>query len=288
MTDTRTAPGGTLALTPDLVLSRVGYGAMQLAGPGVMGPPRDKDTAVAVLRAAVELGVTHLDTSDFYGPVTVNELIREALHPYPADLRIVTKVGFRRGPGGSWDPAASRDELVTAVHDNLRHLGVDALDVMNLRIAGDDRAPVADRLGVLAELREQGLVRHLGLSNVSVEQVAQAREVTPIVCVQNMYNLVHRGDDALVDLCADAGIAYVPFFPLGGFSPLQAGVLDDVAARVGASAQQVALAWLLQRSPTILLIPGTSSPVHLRENLAAADVVLSDDDRRALDAIAAG
>jgi len=288
MTDTRTAPGGTLALAPDPVLSRAGDGAMTVAGPAVRRPPPDKGAAGAVLRTAVELGVTHLDTSDFYGPVTVNELIREALYPYPADLRIVTKVGFRRGPGGSWDPAASRAELVAAVHDNLRHLGVDALDVVNLRIADDDRAPVADRLGVLAELHEQGLVRHLGLSNVSAEQVAQAREVAPIVCVQNMYNLVHRGDDALVDLCADAGIAYVPFFPLGGFSPLQAGGLDDVAARVGASAQQVALAWLLHRSPTILLIPGTSSVVHLRENLAAADVVLSDDERRELDAITAG
>jgi pyridoxine 4-dehydrogenase len=273
---TTTAPAGTLTVADDLTLSRMGYGAMQLAGPGVMGPPRDRDEAIAVLREAVDLGVTHIDTSDFYGPGTVNAVIREALHPYPADLHLATKIGFRRGDDGSWNPAASRDDLVAAVHDNLDHLGLDVLDLVNLRVADDPDASVAERFGVLAELRQQGLVRHLGLSNVSAAQLAEARTIAPVVAVQNHYNLVHRADDALVDLCAGAGIAFVPFFPLGGFTPLQSASLDRAAAEIGATPQQVALAWRLARSPTMLVIPGTSSRAHLRENVAAARVTLPE------------
>lgn len=280
-------PGGTLALADDLTLSRMGYGAMQLAGPGVWGPPRDRAAAVAVLREAVERGVTHIDTSDFYGPAVVNEIIREALHPYPESLHLVTKIGFRRGADRAWNPAASPADLTAAVHDNLDHLGLDALDVVNLRIADDDRSSLADRLGVLVELRDQGLIRHIGVSTVSVDQFREARAIAQVVCVQNLYNLVQRTDDDLVDECAREGVAYVSYFPLGGFSPVQSGVLDDVAARVGATPQQVALAWLLQRSPTMLLIPGTSSVAHLRENLAAVDVVLPPDAVAALDGIAA-
>lgn len=282
-------PGGTLRLADDLVLSRLGYGAMQLAGPGVWGPPRDHDEAVAVLREAVERGVTHLDTSDYYGPHTVNALIREALHPYPPQLRIVTKVGARRAADKSWPPALSRDELVGAVHDNLRHLGLDALDVVNLRVGGVERptpGSIAEPFTVLAELREQGLIRHLGVSGVSSEQLTEAQSIAPVVCVQNLYNVARRDDDELVDRCAREGVAYTPFFPLGGFTPLQSGLLDEVAASVGVTPHQAALAWLLQRSPTILLIPGTSSREHLRENIAAADVELPADAIAKLDAIA--
>jgi pyridoxine 4-dehydrogenase len=271
--------GGTFPLGGDLSVTRMGYGAMQLAGPGVWGPPRDHDAAVAVLREAVERGVTHIDTSDYYGPHTVNALIKEALHPYPSSLHIVTKVGARRTPDKAWPPALSAGDLTEAVHDNLRNLGVDALDVVNLRLsnaAGDYPVPmsVAEPFGVLADLRQQGLIRHLGLSHVSAGQLDEAQAIAPVVCVQNQYNLAHRESDALVDKCAAEGIAFVPYFPLGGFSPLQSGLLDDCAARVGATPMQVALAWLLHRSPSMLLIPGTSSPAHLRENLAAADLEL--------------
>jgi aryl-alcohol dehydrogenase-like predicted oxidoreductase len=281
-------PGGTLTLADDLALSRMGYGAMRLAGPGVWGPPRDPVEAVAVLREAVERGITHMDTSDYYGPHTVNQLIREALHPYPPQLRIVTKVGARRGPDKSWPPALSRDELISAVHDNLRNLGVDTLEVVNLRV-GDVERPkpgsLAEPLTTLAELREQGLIRHLGVSGVSSEQLTEAQSIAPVVCVQNLYNVARREDDDLVDRCARAGIAYTPFFPLGGFTPLQSGVLDGVAARLGATPHQVALAWLLQHSPTILLIPGTSSVAHLRENIAAANIELPADAVQELDRI---
>jgi len=279
------APGGSLTLADGLTLSRMGYGAMQLAGPGVWGPPRDRAAAVAVLRAAVDADVTHIDTSDFYGPVTVNEVIREALHPYPDDVHLVTKIGFRRGDDRSWLPASSPDELTAPVYDNLDHLGLDALDVVNLRV-GDGTSSIADRFGVLAALREKGLIRHLRLSNVSATQLREAQAIAPVVCVQNLYNVVERGDDALVDACAREGVGFTPFFPLGGFSPLQSGVLDDVAAQVGATPRQVALAWLLQRSPTMLLIPGTSSVAHLRENLAAVDVVLPPAAVATLDRIA--
>lgn len=286
---TSTTPGGALSLAEDLTLSRIGYGAMQLAGPGVLGPPRDCDAAVAVLREAVRLGVTHIDTSDFYGPATVNEVIREALHPYPADIRIVTKVGATRGPEGSWDVALSRTDLVDAVHANLDHLAVDVLDVVNLRV-GDHDAPGDDSLEepftVLAELREQGLIRHLGVSGVSPAQLTQAQRIAPVVTVQNLYNLANRQDDALVDRCAAEGIGFASFFPLGGFSPLQSDVLDDVATRLEASPQQTALAWLLQRTATTLLIPGTTSVAHLRENIAAAELTLPDDVVKELDGIA--
>lgn len=275
-----------LTLADDLVLTRMGYGTMQLAGPGVFGPPRDRDEAVAVLREAVDRGVTHIDTADFYGPFVVNEILREALHPYPADLRIVTKVGARRGDDGSWNLDTSRDELIRGVHENLERLGLEVLDVVNLRVADDPDASLAEPFGVLAELREQGLIRHLGVSNVSPAQLAEARTVAPVVTVQNLYNLVYRTDDALVDHCAAEGIAYTSFFPLGGFTPLQSATLATVAERIGATPQQVALAWLLQRSPTMLLIPGTSSRAHLRENLAAADLVLPPDAVAELDGIA--
>jgi aryl-alcohol dehydrogenase-like predicted oxidoreductase len=258
-------------------LNRMGYGAMQLAGPGVWGPPRDPEAAVAVLREAVALGVNHVDTSDFYGPHVTNQLIRRALHPYPKGLVIVTKVGFRRGADKSWLPASSPAELTAAVDDNLRNLGLDALDVVNLRTGGaegpSDR-PIEEPLAVLAELKRKGKIRHIGLSTVSAAQVAQARSITEIVCVQNHYNVAHRGDDALIDELARQGIAYTPYFPLGGFTPLQSSALDAAAASLGATPMQVALAWLLQRSPNILLIPGTSSVGHLRENLAAASLKL--------------
>ncbi len=272
-------------------VKRLGYGAMQLAGPGVFGPPRDREGAVAVLREAVARGVNHIDTSDFYGPHITNQLIREALHPYPTDLVIVTKIGARRGADGSWNPAFSREELTGAVHDNLRNLGLDALDVVNLRVMfgihGPAEGSIAPPLATLAALQRQGLVRHIGLSNVTPKQVAEGRGIADIVCVQNQYNVAHRDDDALTDDLAAAGIAYVPFFPLGGFAPLQSAVLSDVAAKLGATPMQVALAWLLQRAPNILLIPGTSSVGHLRENLAAADVDLPQDALSALDRIAA-
>ncbi|MBY3203507.1 aldo/keto reductase family oxidoreductase [Rhizobium laguerreae] len=262
-------------------VKRLGYGAMQLAGPGVFGPPKDHGAALAVLREAVASGVNHIDTSDFYGPHVTNQIIREALHPYRDDLTIVTKIGARRGADGSWIPAFSREELTEAVYDNLRNLGLDVLDVVNLRIMFDVHGPaegsIEAPLTVLADLQRQGLVHHIGLSNVTSRQIAEGRGITEIVCVQNQYNLAHRADDALIDDLARDGIAYVPFFPLGGFSPLQSSTLSDVAARLNATPMQVALAWLLRRAENILLIPGTSSVGHLRENLAAAALVLPDD-----------
>ena len=289
MTDISTA--GAFALG-DRTVKRLGYGAMQLAGPGVFGPPRDPDAARAVLREAVASGVDHIDTSDFYGPYVVNRLIRETLSPYPEGLTIVTKVGALRGDDASWNPAQSPEQLISAVHDNLRNLGVEALDVVNLRVMGGaDHGPaegsIAEQFETLAGLQQQGLIRHLGVSNATATQVAEARGIAPVVCVQNHYNLAHRGDDALIDALAADGIAYVPFFPLGGFSPLQSSSLSDVAARVGATPLQVALAWLLHRSPNILLIPGTSSVAHLRENLAVADLALDADALMTLDAIGA-
>jgi aryl-alcohol dehydrogenase-like predicted oxidoreductase len=273
-----------LALTDDLVLSRMGYGAMQLAGPNCFGPPRDRAEAVRVLRTAVELGITHIDTSDFYGPQVTNEIIREALHPYPQDLRIVTKVGFRRGEDGSWDPWPHN--LREQVHANLEHLGLDTLDAVNLRVEGT--GSIAEKFGEMVEMQKEGLVRHLGLSNVTTEQVAEAREIAPIVFVQNMYNLVLRTDDALIDALATDGIGFVPFFPLGGWSPLHSAVLDEVAAALGATPQQTALAWLLQRSPNILPIPGTSSVAHLHENVAAADLQLPAEAVARLNTLSAG
>ena len=274
----------------DLTVKRLGYGAMQLAGPGVFGPPKDHDAALAVLRAAVECGVNHIDTSDFYGPHVTNRLIREALAPYPDDLVIATKIGARRGEDGSWLPAFSREALTQAVHDNLRNLGRDVLDVVNLRIMFDAHGPaegsIEAPLTVVADLQRQGLVRHVGLSNVTAAQVAEARRICRIVCVQNQYNLAHRADDALVDALGRDGIAYVPFFPLGGFSPLQSSALSAVARRLDATPMQVALAWLLHRSPNILLIPGTSSVAHLRENLAAAKQALPADAIKELDGVA--
>ncbi|MBJ9916834.1 aldo/keto reductase family oxidoreductase [Burkholderia cenocepacia] len=274
----------------DRHVRRIGYGAMQLAGPGVFGPPKDRDAALKVLREAIESGVDHLDTSDFYGPHVTNRLIRDALHPYRDDLVIVTKIGARRGDDASWLPAFAPDELERAVHDNLRNLGLDVLDVVNLRIMFDTHGPaegsIEAPLATLAELQRRGLVRHIGLSNVTPAQVAEGRRICDIVCVQNHYNIAHRGDDALIDTLARDGIAYVPYFPLGGFSPLQSSTLSDVAARVGAPPMQVALAWLLRRAPNLLLIPGTSSVAHLRENLAAADLALPADALAALDRIA--
>jgi pyridoxine 4-dehydrogenase len=280
-------PGGTLRLADDLHISRMGFGAMQLAGPGVSGPPRDRDQALAVLREAVSHGVTHIDTSDFYGPVTVNELIREALHPYPADLRIVTKVGARRGEDGSWRTSLEPGDLKAQVRENLAHLGVDALDAVNLRLRaeGTGRESIAESFGALAELQKEGLIRHLGLSEASDAQLTEAQAIAPVVTVQNLYNLATRRDDALVDRCAAEGIAYAAYFPLGGFTPLQSATLDRVAARLGASPHQVALAWLLRRSPTMVLIPGTSSLAHLRENIAAADLVLPPEAVAELDTI---
>ncbi|MFC5420112.1 aldo/keto reductase family oxidoreductase [Bosea eneae] len=273
-------------------VKRMGYGAMQLAGSGVFGPPKDRQAALSVLREAVASGVDHIDTSDFYGPHVTNQIIREALHPYPDDLVIVTKIGAKRGAGGSWNPAFSAEELTSAVHDNLRNLGLDALDVVNLRVMFDVHGPaegsIEAPLTALADLQRQGLVRHIGLSNITPTQLAQGRGIAEIVCVQNQYNLAHRHDDALIDELAAAGIAYVPFFPLGGFTPLQSTALSDVAKALDATPMQVALAWLLQRAPNILLIPGTSSTGHLRENLAAAELPLSADALSVLDRIAAG
>jgi pyridoxine 4-dehydrogenase len=275
----------------DRTVKRIGYGAMQLAGPGVFGPPKDHAAALAVLREALANGVNHIDTGDFYGPHITNQLIREALHPYSDDLVITTKIGARRGADGAWLPAMSRAELVEAVHDNLRNLGVDVLDVVNLRsmlsVHGPAEGSIGEPLSVLAELQRQGLVRHIGLSNVTAAQVAEGRSICEIVCVQNHYNLAHRDDDALIDALARDGIAYVPFFPLGGFNPLQSSTLSAVAARLGAQPMQVALAWLLHRSPNILLIPGTSSVAHMRENLAAAEITLSEEAVRELDSVAA-
>lgn len=279
---------GTFTLGTHTV-KRLGYGAMQLAGPGVFGPPKDPETAIAVLREVVANGVNHIDTSDFYGPHYTNQIIRQALHPYADDLVIVTKIGARRDEQGAWLPAFSPAELTQAVHDNLRNLGLDVLDVVNLRCMFDAHGPaegsLEEPLSVLAELQQQGLVRHIGLSNVTSAQVAQGQKICEIVCVQNNYNLVHRDDDALIDELAGKGIAYVPFFPLGGFTPLQSTTLSEVAQQVGASPMQVALAWLLQRSPNILLIPGTSSLAHLKENLAAAQLKLPGDAVAKLNAI---
>ena len=274
----------------DRTVKRLGYGAMQLAGPGVFGPPKDRDAALAVLREAIARGVNHIDTSDFYGPHVTNQIIREALHPYPDDLVIVTKISARRGADGSWIPAMSPKELTQAVHDNLRNLDLDVLEVVNLRSMFDIHGPAEGSLeaplSVLAELQQRGLVRHIGLSNVTPTQVAQARRICEIVCVQNQYNLAHRDDDALIGDLARDGIAYVPFFPLGGFTPLQSSTLSDVAAHLGATPMQVALGWLLRRAPNILLIPGTSSVAHLRENLAAAELDLSDDVVKELNGVA--
>jgi aryl-alcohol dehydrogenase-like predicted oxidoreductase len=280
-----TFPGTTLTV------QRMGYGAMQLAGPGVWGPPKDPEGAVAVLREAVGAGVNHIDTSDFYGPHITNQIIRRALHPYPARLVIVTKLGARRPPDGSWQPAISPQDLTAGVHDNLRNLGRDALDIVNYRATGTMLGPkegsIAEQVTALADLRRQRLIRHIGLSNVTATQVAEAQAITDIVCVQNNYNLAHREDDALIDELARQGIAYVPFFPLGGFTPLQSSTLSSVADRLGAKPMQVALAWLLHRSPNILLIPGTSSLAHLRENLAAGQLTLSPQTLADLDRIAA-
>ena len=274
----------------DRAVTRMGYGAMQLAGPHVFGPPRDHDQALAVLRAAIGSGVTHVDTSDYYGPHVVNRLIREALRPYPADLVIVTKLGARRGADASWIPALSPVELEVGLRDNLAHLGLEAMDVVNLRVGGlggPEEGSIDESFTALARLREQGLIRHLGLSNVSLAQLREAQAIAPVVCVQNHYNIVHRADDAMIDALAAEGIAYVPFFPLGGFGPLQSERLDAIAARLGATPMQVALAWLLQRSPNILLIPGTSSLGHLEENLEAANLTLSAETVAELDAIGA-
>jgi aryl-alcohol dehydrogenase-like predicted oxidoreductase len=275
----------------DRTVKRLGYGAMQLAGPGVFGPPKDHDAAVAVLREAVALGVNHIDTSDYYGPFVTNRLIREALAPYPADLVIVTKIGARRGADGAWLPWTSPEDLAQAVHDNLRNLGLDVIDVVNYRSMLGHHAPaegsIEAPLTALAELQRKGLVRHIGLSHVTSAQVAEGRRICEIVCVQNHYNLAHRTDDALIDDLARDGIAYTPYFPLGGFTPLQSSTLSDVAARLGATPMQVALAWLLRRSPNILVIPGTSSVAHLRENLDAAGLHLTEEALAALDGIAA-
>lgn len=274
----------------DRAVRRLGYGAMQLAGPGVFGPPRDPAAARAVLREAIARGVNHIDTSDFYGPHVTNQLIRESLHPYPEDLTIVTKIGARRDAQGAWLPATSAAELRQAVHDNLRNLGLDTLDVVNFRSMLDVHGPaegsLEEPLTALAQLREEGLVRHVGVSNVTLAQVEEAQRIVPIACVQNMYNLVHRNDDMLIDMLAREGIAYVPFFPLGGFSPLQSAELTAVAADLGATPMQVAIAWLLQRAPNILLIPGTSSVAHLHENLAAAELALPEDALKRLETIA--
>ncbi|MFF4314121.1 aldo/keto reductase family oxidoreductase [Streptomyces sp. 900105755] len=286
-TPSASLPGGTWALG-DLTVTRVGYGAMQLAGPGVMGPPADPDGALAVLREAVALGITHIDTAGAYGPRVTNRLIRAALHPYPASLHIVTKVGAVRDREGGWIPARRPEDLRRAVQENLDDLGLDSLDVVNLRLGdaqGFQPGSLAEPFEALAELRRQGLVRHLGVSNATPEQVAEARTIAPVVCVQNMYNLAHRQDDELIDDLAAEGIAYVPFFPLGGFTPLQSTALSAVAARLDATPMSVALAWLLRRSPNILLIPGTSSAAHLRENVAGAGLALSDEDLAELDKI---
>jgi aryl-alcohol dehydrogenase-like predicted oxidoreductase len=288
--------GGTFTFAgTDETVKRMGYGAMQLAGPHVWGPPKDRAACVAVLRAAVEAGVDHIDTSDFYGPHVTNEIIREALHPYPKDLTIVTKVGAMRGKGGSWLPAQRPEQLTSAVHDNLRNLGVDALDVVNLRLMGGGptgsiplEGSVAERYTALVELQQQGLIKHLGISNATATQVDEANAIAPLVCVQNLYNVAIRTDDALVDSLAKKGIAYVPYFPLGGFTPLQSTTLNDVAAAMDVTPMQVALAWLLHRSPNILLIPGTSSVAHLQENLAAAEIALPAVAMAQLDGIGSG
>jgi pyridoxine 4-dehydrogenase len=283
-----TLPGGTFTMGGDLTVTRMGYGAMQLAGPHVFGPPADRAAAVAVLREAVELGITHIDTSDYYGPYVTNEIIAEALYPYPAALHIVTKVGALRDAEGGWPPALAPEQLRQAVRDNLRRLRLDVLDVVNLRVGnvdGPGPGSIAEPFGVLAELRKEGLIRHLGVSTVSAAQVAEAQSIAPVACVQNYYNLAHRDDDTLIESLAAEGIAYVPYFPLGGFSPLQSAGLTSVASRLGATPMAVALAWLMQRSPNVLLIPGTSAVAHLRENVAGAALTLGAEDLATLDAI---
>jgi pyridoxine 4-dehydrogenase len=287
---TTTLPGGTFSMAEDLTVTRMGYGAMQLAGPNVFGPPADRDAAVAVLRAVVELGITHIDTADFYGPHVTNQIIKEALHPYRDDLHIVTKVGAMRDAKGNWLPARAPEQLRQAVYDNLTNLGLDALDVVNLRVVEfDSLTPglIAEQFSALAQLRQEGLIKHLGLSTVNAEQIAEAQAIAPVVCVQNLYNVAHRDDDDLIAALAAQGIAYVPYFPLGGFTPLQSDTLNAVAARLGATPMAVALAWLLQRSPNILLIPGTSSEAHLRENIAGAALTLPEDALAELNRIAA-
>jgi pyridoxine 4-dehydrogenase len=287
---TNSLPGGTYTLAEGLTVTRVGYGAMQLAGPGVFGPPADRDEAIAVLREVVEMGITHIDTSDFYGPFVTNEIIKEALYPYPDSLHIVTKVGALRDAHGGWTHARSPEQLRQAVHDNLDRLGLEALDLVNLRVGGldtPDDESLAEPFGALVQLQEEGLIKHLGLSTVSASQITEAQSMAPVVCVQNFYNLAHRVDDELVDSLATQGIAYVPYFPLGGFSPLQSEELSSVAKDLGVSAMSVALAWLLQRSSNILLIPGTSSRAHLRENVQGAALVLSPEDLNVLNSIAA-
>jgi pyridoxine 4-dehydrogenase len=283
------SPGGTFRMADDAVVTRMGYGAMQLSGPHVFGPPADRAAAIAVLREAVELGITHIDTSDYYGPHVTNQIIKEALHPYPDNLRIVTKVGARRDDQGNWLHARSPHELREAVHDNLRNLGLDALDVVNLRvggISGPEPGSIAEPFSALVQMQREGLIKHLGVSTVSAEQIAEAQSIASVVCVQNYYNVAHRVDDELIDTLAAQGIAYVPYFPLGGFSPLQSETLDAVAQTLNVKPIAVAIAWLLQRSSNILLIPGTSSVAHLRENVGAAGLSLPSDALAALDAIA--
>ena len=285
-----TLPGGTFSLAPDLSVTRMGYGAMQLTGPGVFGPPKDREEAIKVLREVVESGITHFDTSDYYGPFVTNEIIKEALYPYPESLHIVTKVGARRDAEGGWPHARTPQDLSQAVHENLDHLGLDALAVVNLRLggfAGAEGGSLAEPFKALVELQEQGLIRHLGLSTVNAEQIAEAQSISPIVRVQNFYNVAHRDDDDLIDSLAEQSIAYVPYFPLGGFTPLQSTELASVATRLDTSPLAVALAWLIHRSPNILLIPGTSTRAHLRDNIAGASAVLSEEDLVELDRIAA-
>jgi pyridoxine 4-dehydrogenase len=284
----QTLPGGTFTMAEDLTVTRMGYGAMQLAGTGVFGPPKDRDAAIAVLREAVELGITHIDTSDYYGPHVTNQIIKEALHPYPDELHIVTKVGAYRDVNGGWPHALSSEQLRQAVHDNLIHLGLEALDVVNLRVGGFDSpepGSLAEPFGTLAQLQQEGLIKHLGVSTVSSEQIAEAQSIATVVCVQNFYNLAHRVDDALIESLAGEGIAYVPYFPLGGFTPLQSNTLASVAARLDATPMTVALAWLLQRSPNVLLIPGTSSVAHLRSNVKGALLALPENELAELDSI---
>jgi pyridoxine 4-dehydrogenase len=288
---TQTLPGGTFAMAEDLTVTRVGYGAMQLAGPGVFGPPADRYGAVAVLREAIELGITHIDTSDYYGPHVTNQIIKEALHPYPDELHIVTNVGAYRDAKGGWPHARSPAQLRQAVHDNLIHLGLEALDVVNLRVGGFDSpepGSIAEPFTALAQMRQEGLIKHLGISTVSPEQIAEAQSIAPIVCVQNFYNLAHRVDDDLIESLAAQGIAYVPYFPLGGFTPLQSDTLELVATRMDTTPMAVALAWLLQRSPNVLLIPGTSSVVHLRDNIKGAALALSEGELSELNSIGGG
>jgi pyridoxine 4-dehydrogenase len=284
----QTLPGGTFTMAEELTVTRMGYGAMQLAGPGVFGPPKDHDAAVAVLREVIELGITHIDTSDYYGPHVTNQIIKQALHPYPDELHIVTKVGAYRDAKGGWPHARSPEQLRQAVHDNLIHLGLEILDVVNLRVGGFDspeQGSIAEPFTALAEMQQEGLIKHLGISTVSAEQVAEAQSIAPIVCVQNFYNLAHRVDDELIEFLAKQGIAYVPYFPLGGFTPLQSGTLESVATRLETTPMAVALAWLLQRSTNVLLIPGTSSVVHLRENIKGAALTLSENELTELNSI---